>query len=329
MANNKKPIIIIVLILLVAAFYYGYKVYLPSKDQALEATGTIEATTYEMNARLNGIIKTFSIEEGTQVKKDQLVAELTRTDLEAQKERDALGVLVAQNKLEDLVAGARSQELQEALLNVQMAEDKSSKAEEDLKRATSLKESGAISTQEWEKIKLDKENLDKQLEIYQARLKLLESGSRPGVISGAQAEVERSKAVLKASESVLADLKVYAPASGTIISKNYEAGEYVPLGASLATLADLNDLWLKVYIPTDDLPRIHINQQVKVSVSGSDKTFAGRVSKIASRGEYTPKTIQTRKERSNVVFAVKITLVNPGSELKPGMPADVTFVEKG
>jgi HlyD family secretion protein len=210
-----------------------------------------------------------------------------------------------------------------------MAEDKSSKAEEDLKRATSLKESGAISTQEWEKIKLDKENLDKQLEIYQARLKLLESGSRPGVISGAQAEVERSKAVLKASESVLADLKVYAPASGTIISKNYEAGEYVPLGASLATLADLNDLWLKVYIPTDDLPRIHINQQVKVSVSGSDKTFAGRVSKIASRGEYTPKTIQTRKERSNVVFAVKITLVNPGSELKPGMPADVTFVEKG
>mgnify|MGYP001006658220 CR=1 FL=1 len=126
---------------------------------------------------------------------------------------------------------------------------------------------------------------------------------------------------------MLADLKLLAPASGTIISKNYEEGEYVPAGASLATLADLNDLWIKVYIPTDDLPRIRINQQVKVSVSGSDKVYRGRVSRIASRGEYTPKTIQTRKERSNVVFAVKISLINPGSELKPGMPADVTFGE--
>nr|WP_242848809.1 efflux RND transporter periplasmic adaptor subunit [Syntrophomonas palmitatica] len=287
----------------------------------------MEATTYELNARLNGVIKTLTIEEGARVKKNQLVAELTRSDLEAQKERDALGVMVAQSKLDDLVSGARSQELQEALLNVEMAEDKSSKAEQDLNRATELRNSGAISQQEWEKIKLDKENLDRQLEIYRARLQLLESGSRPGVISGAQAELERSKAVLKASESMLADLKIYAPASGTIISQNYEPGEYIPLGASLATLADLNDLWLKVYIPTDDLPRIHLNQEVKVSVSGSDQTFYGKVTKIASRGEYTPKTIQTRKERSNVVFAVKISLSNPGSVLKPGMPADVIFEE--
>ena len=113
-----------------------------------------------------------------------------------------------------------------------------------------------------------------------------------------------------------------------MISKNYEEGEFVTAGATLATLADLDQLWIKVYIPTDELPRIKLGQGVDISVSGYREIFPGVVREISSRGEFTPKSIQTKKERANVVFPVKIDIKsNPDGTLKPGMPADVSWQE--
>ncbi|MCR4400652.1 MAG: HlyD family efflux transporter periplasmic adaptor subunit, partial [Syntrophomonadaceae bacterium] len=87
----------------------------------------------------------------------------------------------------------------------------------------------------------------------------------------------------------------------------------------------LRDLWIKVYIPTDDLPRVRLGQAVRFSVSGGERDYAGTVVEIANRGEFTPKTIQTKKERTNVVFAVKIRVDEGHGVVKPGMPADVVF----
>jgi HlyD family secretion protein len=97
------------------------------------------------------------------------------------------------------------------------------------------------------------------------------------------------------------------------------------MGAVLATVANLNKLWVKVYIPTDDLPVIKLGQKVHFTVSGDNHQYTGTVINIASKGEFTPKTIQTKKERTNVVFAVKIGINNENGVLKPGMPADVVF----
>ena len=87
----------------------------------------------------------------------------------------------------------------------------------------------------------------------------------------------------------------------------------------------MDDLWIKVYIPTDDLPKVALGQKVTFTVSGWPEIFEGVVEEIAARGEFTPKTIQTKQERTNVVFAVKIRISSKGNVLKPGMPADVVF----
>ncbi len=315
----------LVLILLGSASYYLYFRYYQNSGQLLQATGTIEATTVEVCARLNGAIQNLPVNEGNQVKKGQLVAELSRTDLLAQKERDALGVLVAEANYNNLASGFRAEEVEEAASNLSLAEANREQADVDLKRAQQLFDEGALSQEKLEAARLNQTTREKQVEVASARLKMLASGNRPEVVSGAAAELQKSRAVLKATEAMLADLTLTAPLEGTITSKNYEVGEYIPIGASLLSISDLTRLWIKVYIPAADLPRVKLNQPVEITVSGSPQTFSGRVSYIASQGEFTPKTIQTKKERANVVFAVRIIVENQNQVLKPGMPADVIF----
>jgi HlyD family secretion protein len=322
----KQKVFMILLILLVAVGgFYGYRSLLSDNDQRIQATGTIEATSSDVNAKAAGTIKALAFNEGDKVKKGQLMGELSRNDLLAQRERDAISVLAAEAKLRDLVSGARAQEIEQAMASLSIASHNKTKADQDLARAESLFAAGAIAQTEVETARLNAGQQAAQLEQAQAALNLLQAGNRPEQVSAASAEVARSKAVLSASESLLEDLKLYAPQDGIITSKNYEEGEFVALGAALFTVANLNDLWVDVYIPTDDLPRIKLGQSVEVTVSGDKTVYPGKVTHIASQGEFTPKSIQTKQERTNVVFAVKISLANKQGTLKPGMPADIVF----
>lgn len=305
-----------------------YQNYWQDNKGFLQATGTIEASTLEVKARVGGTITSFDAQEGDLLKAGQLLIELSRHDLLAQKERDALGVLAAEARLDDLVSGARSQEINEALARVNTAKSVCEQAQRDLERIQELFDQGALAEEKLEQGQLNYELKQNELTAAEAKLSLLEAGNRPGTIAGATAELERSKAVLKSSEALLEDLRLLAPIDGTLISKNFEEGEFVTMGATLATLADLQKLWIRVYIPTDELPRIKLGQKVSISVSGSTQLFPGTVSEISSQGEFTPKSIQTKKERANVVFPVKIVVQkNPDDILKAGMPADVIWRE--
>lgn len=322
---KKAARLVVILLVLIVASYYLYQYYVGTKDTSLQASGTIEATTIELNARSSGTIYRLPVEEGQSIKAGQLVAEISREDLLAQREKAANTLRSAEAHLKDLTSGARSQEIAEARIGVEAAQDALTQAESDLNRATKLKESGGISLDDWETAKLARDDTARELDLAKNDLSLLEEGTRTQAIAVAAADVETARAALKAAESSVSDLQIYAPHLGTIISRNYEPGEYVPAAATLATMADLSDLWIKVYIPADDLPRIKLSQMVSITISGSNNTFTGKVINIANQGEYTPKMIQTEKERANVVFAVKIKVDSQGGELKPGMPADVVF----
>lgn len=321
----KKIGLIGFIIILLGVFIWAYRSYSARPPEPIQASGTIEAAAVDISARAPGIVAHLTLQEGQTVSKDQLVAVLSRSDLEAQKDRDAMGVAAAQAKLDDLQSGARSQELEEARSNVNIASTNLDKAKRDLARAESLFAAGALAQESLEQSRNNADQKSYLLEVAQARQSLLEAGSRPEQIKAAAAELERSKAILQASRSILTDLQLYAPINGTVLSRNYEVGEFVQLGSSLGTIADLNHMWIKVYIPTDDLPRIMLGQKVYFTVSGDSNRYSGIVSNIAAKGEFTPKMIQTQKERTNVVFAVNISFDNENGALKIGMPADVVF----
>ncbi len=321
-----RPVIIVVVVLLLgSAGWWVYRNYFAGQNQAIQATGAIEGTSVDLSARTPGAIAKLSVKEGDQVTQGQVVAEIIRNDLVAQRERDAIAVLKAETQLRDLTSGAREQEVAQAQANVNIAQASADKSAADLATRQQLFQQGAVSRDELERLRLAADLDKNRLDAARAQLSLLQQGSRPEVIVAARQEVDRSRAVLKAAEAILDDLKIVAPISGVVMTKNYEQGEFAPQGAAVVTVVDLNDLWIKIYIPTGNLPDVRLGEKVRFTISGTPQVFTGTVSGIASKGEFTPKTIQTRDERVNVVFGVKIRIGNEGGILKPGMPADVTF----
>ena len=121
-----------------------------------------------------------------------------------------------------------------------------------------------------------------------------------------------------------------APKAGVVTVRQAELGEVVSPGTPVVTLADLDNVWLRAYVNETDLGRIRWGQEAMLRTDTyPDKSYRGRISFIASQAEFTPKSVQTFKERVTLVYRIKIDADNPNHELKPGMPADATIDLKG
>lgn len=163
-----------------------------------------------------------------------------------------------------------------------------------------------------------------------AQVEGLRMGATAEQIAAAEAQVEVVRAALRALEVQAEDLRLAAPISGLVLERPVQAGELALPGAPLFSLADLDHLSLTVYVPADQVGRVRLGGEVAVTVDAfPERTFAGRVSYVSSEAEFTPKNVQTREERVNMVFAVKVELPNPGHLLKPGMPADALLAAEG
>ncbi|NLV15975.1 MAG: HlyD family efflux transporter periplasmic adaptor subunit [Syntrophomonadaceae bacterium] len=327
METRKRLFIVLGVLIIAGLGYWGYSFFLSSMNQDITATGTIETTSVALHVKTPGTIEELSVREGDQVRKEQVVARIVRDDLVAQRESALMTLEKAQAQLADMVSGARAQEIEAAAANVNIARIAWEKSNSDLQTRELLFKQGAISEEELERYRIAAEVDHNKFQSAQAALSLAEAGSRANTVAAARAEVERCRALLKSADALLEDLKVISPLDGVVLTKNYQAGEFTQAGTTIATVADLQDLWIRVYVPTDDLPKIKLGQAVTFTVTGSRENFHGKVVEIASKGEFTPKSIQTKNERANVVFGVKIRVVDQNELLKPGMPADVVFTE--
>ncbi len=163
-------------------------------------------------------------------------------------------------------------------------------------------------------------------EVAQAALESLKAGATPEEIAAAQAQLEQAEATLGLLEVQLEKMTLKAPLSGLVTGRSVQIGETASPGAVLLTLTDLDQVELTVFIPENRLGEVRLGQEVTVEIdSFPGKGYQGEVVYISSEAEFTPRNVQTKEERVNTVFAVKIRLSNPEHELKPGMPADATF----
>lgn len=303
----------------------GYKLFGP-QEKGITATGTIEVTKADIMPKVSGYISELSIKEGDKVQKGQLVIKITRPDLEAQLLRDEAALSKAQVQLEDLEKGARSQERSAAAASVDSAQALYVKAKTDYDRYAALYQSGAISTQQLDAAKSAYDVAYSSLAAAQANQSMLEEGSRPDTLEAQRLEVKRNKAILDTSKTMLDDTLIVSPINGLVLSKNYEQGEYVNPGAAIATIGDMNDCWVKIYVSSTQLGLLQIGQSVSVKVdSFPERVFAGTIKEISQTAEFTPRQSITQRERANLVFAVKVKLDNSEGILKPGMPADVVI----
>jgi HlyD family secretion protein len=255
----------------------------------------------------------------------------------------------AQAQLAELLAGSRSQDVAVAEATVQRAKADRNRLKADYERRYELFKEGVISRHEYdevqtaykvaemqlqeadERLKLIKEGPRKE-QIEQARaaltqaketLNLIRKGPRKETIDQARARLEQANQALAMSETQSGYATLVSPISGIVLSKNVEPGEYVAPGTPVIQVGDLQNVWLRAYINETDLGRVKIGQRARVTTDTYvGKVYEGHISFIASQAEFTPKAVQTQKERVKLVYRVKVEIPNPNVELKPGMPAD-------
>lgn len=321
-SKNKMLLVVLAGCLILAGLFY----YLvgKSEDQTITATGMIEVTQTELNSKVSGYLMERNFNEGDFVQKEELLAVINQTDLSLQYLQTMSAYQSAQAKLNDLQAGSRSAEIASAKAHMIAAENNYNKAVSDYNRFNVLYQSGGISAQELDNYRVALTTNMGNLEQAQAAYQLALEGSRPDTIEAQRFAVDQAKSAMEASKALLNDTNIKSPISGRILSKNYEVGEFVNAGASIATIGDLSDCWVKVYVPSTLLGRVKLGQEAEVKIdSYPDRTFKGVVREIATEAEFTPRQTITKNERANLVFAVKVSLENTEQLFKPGMPAEV------
>lgn len=320
--NNKKiPVVIAFIVLLLVAMFLLFR---PQNDSAVTATGMIEITQADLTPKIGGYLVARDFKEGTQVTAGQIIAQIDRTDYELSYKQAVAAYQSAVSKLDDLKAGSRPAEIssQSALLNA--TRDAMEKAQSDYERFSQLYKQGAISAQQLDNYRVAMTTSEGNYKQAAAAYQLALEGSREDAINAQRHIVEQMQYAMQSAKTNLEHTNVKAPITGRVLSKNYEEGEYLQPGAPIATIGDLSDSWVKIYVPSTMLGKITLDQQAEVRIdSFPDRVFTGKIKEIADQAEFTPRQTITKDERANLVFAVKVALDNSESIFKPGMPAEV------
>ncbi len=318
---------VIVLLVLGVAGSYAVRLLNSRGRPTIQVTGNMEATQVDVSAKITARIISLKVREGDRVTEGQLLLRLDDTDLRADTDRSGAALGSAEAQLRDLLAGARREEIEQAREALRSATATRVWTERDFRRAQELFQKELIATQDVDRARQAYEVAVAQERSARANLELLEAGPRPWQVEAARGQVTQAKAALEFARSRLAEATILSPINGVVLRKNLEAGETANPGVSILTLVDPTDLWLRAYVPETDIGKIKVGMVARITVDAfRDRSFAARITEIASEAEFTPKNVQTKKERVNLVFRIKIAVDNPEGFLKPGMPADAEIL---
>lgn len=276
-------------------------------DLQFDATGNFEADETIVSAEANGKLLQFTIEEGQEVKAGQQVGLIDTVQLHLRKKQLEYTASAALSKKPDMA---------KQLSSIQEKIDFTKR--EKTRFENLLKDDAATQKQV--------DDLSAQLEIYQREYNALQSSLQISTTS-INKEVLPIQAQIDQLDDQLQRSKITAPKNGIVLAKYAEAGEVAMNGKALFKMADVSVINLRAYISGTQLPSLKIGQEVRVMVDANAKEyneFKGKVIWISDKAEFTPKTIQTKEERANLVYAIKIAVPNDGT-LKIGMYGEVLF----
>ena len=276
-----------------------------SKEAEFDAQGTFEATEVVVSSEATGRILNFDIEEGMTIVANQAVGTIDSLQLHLQRKQ-----LLAQQSA--LLTSRPDVKKQVASLREQIVKQKS-----ELRRVENMLSDGAATQKQKDDIEAQIKILEGQLE---ATLSTLDKNT--STINDNSVALEAQIAAL---DDRISKCRILSPVGGTVLVKYAEAGELASVGKPLMKIADLKNIYLRAYFTSDQLANIKLGDEVKVvaNFGGEERyDYTGRVAWISSESEFTPKTIQTKDSRANLVYAVKIAVENDG-RLKIGLAGEV------
>lgn len=371
---------VVLLLALIALGVFLYPMLNNKKDDSLSLSGTVETNKIQIGSKIGGRIKEVLVEEGQTIKIGQTIATFDTADL--LKEKETLHAKILQEEanliklkngnrkeeieeaeailgkekaiLEALNNGPRPQEIEQVKAELSEAESNFATAEINFQRVNKVYSRGFAPKQQLD----EAENLVKtskaKVELVQAKLSLLEAGTRSEEIKAAQArcyqaeanarlmkagtrseEILRAEAQLQEAKANLAKLdvtisegEIKSPCDALVESIRVRPGDIIAPNKAVALLLEKDQIWLRVYVPETELGKIKLDQKVDIKIdSFPDKTFPGYIKQISSEAEFIPRNVQTRNERENQVFGVKIYFDNKDGIFKSGMTAEAKMLK--
>jgi multidrug resistance efflux pump len=285
------------------------------KPKPVVLSGTLEARTVEVGSLVGGRVTRVMIDEGAHVAAGQVLVTLETETIDRQIAEQQAVVESAKAELAKLIAGPRPEEIAKAAALA-------GNDERERRRMEALYRDGIVAKQLYDdaatKAKASAEDL-----------RVLQKGSRAEDIAAARAQVEQAQRRVATLMKNRAESEVHSTVKGVVQSFGLRPGDLLAPNQPVAEILESDQLWVRVYVPETQLGLVHVDQPVRVRVdTWPNEWFRGHVATVASQGEYTPRNVQTRSQRAEQVFGVKV-LVNPNPKLHAGMAADVDLGVKG
>jgi len=279
------------------------------RPKPLVLSGTLEARTVNVGSLVGGRVTRVHIDEGQRVAADQVLVTLETETIDHQIAEQQAAIAASKAELSKAVAGPRDEEIRKAAA---IAENDA----RDLRRMQALYRDGIVAKQ-----LLD--DAATKAKTSSEDLRVLREGTRKEDIAAARAQVEQQERHLSTLGKQRAETVVRSTVSGTVQAFVLRPGDIVAPNQTIAEILEDGQLWVRIYVPETLLGHIRVGMPVKVKVDTfPNRLFDGQVSSINPKGEYTPRNVQTRAQRAEQVFGVKV-MVTPSPDLHAGMAAEV------
>ncbi len=288
--------------------------------------GNVDVRTVSLGFRVAGRIDTISFEEGQRVQKGDII-----TSLDDKLYKEYLNQINAQIKLQEakiqkLQKGYRKEEIAKAKATLLQKDVAKNKALKDLKRVEKLFKSKSVSEQEYDDVKMAYDNANALYLYAKSSVELLENGYEKEDILEATAQLEYLQSMKQQKEIDLQDTKIYAPTSGTVLTRVYEEGAIVNSSQTVIELAKDDTYWIRSYMSEKYLGLIKQGMEANIYTdSDTSKVYKGKVSFISPLAEFTPKSVQTEDLRTDLVYRFRIILENQDDKIRQGMPVTIIF----
>lgn len=293
-------------------------------DAGIEAVGTVEIREHDVAPMTAARVVRLLVDEGAAVDAGDTVAVLSVATLAADIDQARARVATTQAALREAEAGPRTAEIERAEADLRAAEAEADRAAKDLERIRALTEGGALAEQRLDEAGTLATTTANRRDALRETLRLLRQGTRPERIAGARAEVETARAALAAAQATRSDLVLLAPVTGIVLGRHAEVGEVVAPGTPVMTVGESSKPWVRVYVSPGDAARLTTGSPAIATLDDvPNREFPGRVSSVATKAEFTPRVALTERERADLLFAVKVDLVDSTGMLKAGLPVTV------
>ena len=289
----------------------------------IESSGILESVEVNVSSRVAGQLLHLRVQEGANVIKGDTLAIIDNETQQLQLQQAQAGIDLAEAQFQLLKNGARREDLQSAEETVRQTESGFRSAKSDFERIKELFSSNAVSKKQYEDAESRFTITQAQYNSAKQNFQKLQRFARTEELNAAKARVDQAKAQANLIKKQIADSYIIAPVSGTITYKPVEEGELIGTGTIIVRISRLEKMELMIYINETELGKVKIGSTANVVIDTfPDKKYPATVVYVSPVAEFTPRNVQTKDERTKLVFGVKLEVENANGELKSGMPAD-------